>query len=268
MSSYVPQQPPPPDLADALAAGAARLEGWATTFLWFPEISSTNDVAIRAADAGGEEGLVVAADMQHAGRGRVGRRWESPAGAGLYVSCLLRPDAETTRWLTVAVGLGAAEAVERTTGLPPTLKWPNDLLFDGRKIGGVLAEAGVSSDGRTFVVVGLGINLTSHHLPHELQAVATSIEHETGRAVDRAVLLVELLAAVRRRYRELRDGRRAEVLAAWRARASSIVGRAVEWEGEDGMRAGVVEAIDDDASLRIRCVDGEVRVIAGEVRWR
>lgn len=261
-------QTPPPDLAEALASDEARLGGWGRVLAWYAEISSTNDVAVSLAETGADEGVVVAADMQHAGRGRVGRHWFSPPGAGVYLSCVLRPPPGVARLLTVAAGLGVAEGVERATGLSPLVKWPNDLLLGHRKVGGILAEAGTSRDGRPFVVLGVGVNVTPHALPRDLVGVATSLEAERGGAVDRARVFVECLAGVRARYADLGAGLAPIVVDGWRARAQSIVGRAVEWDMNGRVRAGVVDGIADDAALLIRCDDGQVRVTSGEVRWR
>src|SRR5262245_34878641 len=114
--------PLPPDLAEALAAAALRPDWWPVSLQWYDDVGSTNALAVTRAEEGAAEGLVIAADMQSQGRGRLGRSWFSPPGAGLYVSVVLRPHARGARLLTVSAGLGVAEGIERATGLAVGLK--------------------------------------------------------------------------------------------------------------------------------------------------
>src|SRR5688572_27678266 len=132
---------------------------------WLESTSSTNDIASRLAQAGAEEGTTVVAERQTAGRGRHGRVWFSPTGAGLYVSVIVRPardesnDERPAALLTLASGVAIAEAVRAVTGLPAEIKWPNDVLIGKRKLAGILAEAAVQAGTLQFVVVGFGVNL-------------------------------------------------------------------------------------------------------------
>src|SRR5215216_5696293 len=128
--------PLPPDLGEALTRLAPRLGIFASRLLFYPEITSTNDVAASLAEDGAEEGSVVVADAQTAGRGRLGRSWVSPAGAGIYASVILRPDAQVAPLLTMAAGVAIADAIEAATGLAPHLKWPNDVVIDESKTKG------------------------------------------------------------------------------------------------------------------------------------
>jgi BirA family biotin operon repressor/biotin-[acetyl-CoA-carboxylase] ligase len=235
--------------------------------LWYPEVGSTNDVAGTLADRGEAEGTVVIADAQSAGRGRHGRAWASPPGAGLYMSIILRPSAHVVSLLTIAAGVALADGIEAATGLQPQLKWPNDVYMSGRKLAGILAEAGTSKAGVQHVVLGCGINLMPAAYPPDVAVRATSIESELGRAVDRGLLLAECLAALQARYLELLSRAPAGVIARWRDRAASTFGRRVEWDVAGVTRQGVAEDIDDRGALLVR--DGAVRarVISGEVRW-
>jgi BirA family biotin operon repressor/biotin-[acetyl-CoA-carboxylase] ligase len=249
-----PSSPLPPDLREPLIRLAGRLGEFGARVVWYPEIPSTNDVAARLADAGADEGTVVAADAQSAGRGRLGRVWVSPAGAGVYVSIVLRPEA--------------------STGLRAGVKWPNDLFVDGhdgpaggRKVAGILAERGAARDGSPWVVLGFGINILPAAYPPDVAARATSLESELGRAVDRGLVLAECLAALSVRYADLRAGRTGEVVSAWRARAVSTFGRRVEWDGDGIARRGTAHDVDDEGALLVRTSDGVVRVTSGEVRW-
>jgi BirA family transcriptional regulator, biotin operon repressor / biotin---[acetyl-CoA-carboxylase] ligase len=256
--------PLPRELADPLARLSPRLRQIGHEVRWFPEVTSTNDVAALLADQGAPEGCVVVADAQTSGRGRAGRTWWSPPGAGLYVSLVLRPRRDVIPLLTLAAGIAAAEGIEAATALDVQLKWPNDLQIGDRKLGGILAE---SRDGLRHVIVGVGINVRQASYPPELSARATSIESELGRPADRGLVLGECLAALASRYQALCHGGASEVVAAWRVRAARSLDRAVEWDEDGTRRAGRAEGVADDGALLIRTPEGLVRVTSGEVRW-
>jgi BirA family transcriptional regulator, biotin operon repressor / biotin---[acetyl-CoA-carboxylase] ligase len=252
----------PDDLAVALSRVAPRLGSIGREVLWYPEISSTSDVAASRAESGTGEGLLVIADMQTAGRGRLGRTWASPPGAGIYASIVVRPSAGAARLLTLAAGVAVAEGIASATGLEPELKWPNDVHCQGRKVAGILAERVAD-----HVVLGFGVNVLQAVYPPEVRARATSLELELGRSVDRALVLGECLAALAARYRDLNEGRDGAVMAAWRKRAQAILGRRVEWDVAGASQRGLAERVDDDGALVVRTESGLVRVISGEVRW-
>lgn len=254
--------PLPNEIASALSHTATRLEPIGREVLWYPEVASTNDVAASLARRGAVEGVVVLADMQTAGRGRLGRSWASPPGAGIYASIVLRPDAAAARLLTLAAGVAVAEGIAYASGLEAELKWPNDVHCSGRKLAGILAERGAD-----HVVLGFGINVLHAIFPSDVRVRATSIEMELGRPVERALVLAECLAALADRYRDLRGGRHGEVLSAWRTRASSMLGRRVAWDASGTALQGVAERVDDDGALVVRTNEGLVRIISGEVRW-
>jgi BirA family biotin operon repressor/biotin-[acetyl-CoA-carboxylase] ligase len=261
----------PDDLAAALSRAGDRLGPFGGHVAWYPEVASTNDLALRGAHSGAPEGSLVVAEAQSQGRGRLGREWVSPAGAGVYASVLLRPDAHRSL-LTLAAGVAVVEGIEAATGLRPTLKWPNDILAPSasgaaRKLGGILAEGGLSCDDAPFVVVGIGINVRRSAYPPAVAARATSLEDELGRDVDCPQVLVESLAALWRRYAGLQAGRAADVLSAWSAYAGPTLGRRVEWSVDGGTRSGRVEGVDDTGALLVRTAAGVARIISGEVRW-
>lgn len=250
-----------------------RARGIGRRVHWLESTASTNDVAARLAEAGAEEGTIVVADMQTAGRGRHGRVWFSPPGAGLYVSVIVRPgtglsdNENPAALLTLASGVAIAEAVRAVTGLPAEIKWPNDVLIGGRKLAGVLAEAAVQAGVLLFIVVGFGVNLQQAAYPPALASHATSIEAETMRPADRAVMLAEILAALGERYADLRAGRFDAILSAWRRLASSLPGAHVEWDSPAGIVRGRAQDIDRHGALLVRVGAKVERVIAGEVRW-
>jgi BirA family biotin operon repressor/biotin-[acetyl-CoA-carboxylase] ligase len=221
------------------------------------------------AERGAPEGLVVVANAQSAGRGRQGRSWASPAGAGLYVSVVLRPPEHALSLLTIAAGVAAADAIQAATGLAADVKWPNDVYAHGRKVAGILAEASSSpvAGAIQHVVVGAGINVMPAVYPTVVAGRATSLEAELGRPVDRGLLLAEYLCSLAARYEALLQGHAGAVVAAWRARAASLLGRRVRWEGAGATRDGVALDIDETGALVVKMAGGPVRVTAGEVRW-
>jgi BirA family biotin operon repressor/biotin-[acetyl-CoA-carboxylase] ligase len=257
----------PEDLSTALARSGDRAGIFSRQVLWYAEVGSTNDVAGTLANRGEAEGTVIIADAQSAGRGRHGRAWASPPGAGLYMSIIMRPSAHVVSLLTITAGVALADGIEAATGLQPQLKWPNDVYMSGRKLAGILAEAGTSHAGVQHVVVGCGINLMPAAFPPDVAARATSIESELGRAVDRGLLLAECLAALHARYLELQSYSPVGVIARWRDRAASTFGRRVEWDVAGVTKQGVAEDIDDSGALLVRDGAARARVISGEVRW-
>lgn len=234
------------------------------------EIGSTNAELIgRAAepeDGGAPEGTVLVAEHQVTGRGRLDRVWTSPPRAGLTVSFLLRPDVPAARkgWLPLLTGIALAESVAGVTGVLPSLKWPNDLLAgDGRKLAGILAEAG----GRAVVVgTGLNVSTTSQELPD----TGTSLTRITGGTVDRGTLLLAFLRAVERRYlrwAELLGDPVSSGLAQDYLAWSSTVGSRVSVAMPDGSTLdGVAQAVDWDGRLVVATSAGTVELAAGDVR--
>jgi BirA family biotin operon repressor/biotin-[acetyl-CoA-carboxylase] ligase len=256
----------PDDIGEALARAGARLGHFEQGVVWHEEVASTNDVAIAAAERGAHEGVVIAAHAQSSGRGRLGRNWSSPAGAGLYVSVILRPASHVVPLITIAAGVAVADGIEAATGLRPCVKWPNDVYVASRKLAGILAESGSSPAG-AHVVVGFGINVRPAAYPPDVRDRATSIEAELGRAVDRGLVLAECLASLSSRYELLERGAGDDVIVAWRARAAAHMGRPVEWDVERVTRRGIAHDVDARGALLVRVDDQIVRVISGEVRW-
>ncbi len=269
----------PRELGEPLARAWAQLQSRVSEVRWYPTAPSTMDLAIEAARDLHPGGLVVVADEQTAGRGRRGRVWASPAGAGLYFSILLRPPMTTagrlatagpsvTGLLTLAAGVAVAEAITASTGLAVTLKWPNDVVTGRRKLSGILAEVITPANAAQSVVLGVGINVTEAAYPREIADVATSLEGELGREVDRGELLVSVLASFARRYGQLLDARYDDVLRAWSALAPAAAGAPVEWEAPEGLRHGVTAGIDQAGALLVQTGERIERIVAGEIRWR
>lgn len=260
---------PSSDPFQVLVWGAAsRLGPFAGRVHHRPRVGSTNDVAAALAGAGAPHGAVVVADEQTAGRGRHGNRWSSPRGAGLYLSVLLRSTSSPV--LTLAAGVAVAEALERTAGLDAMLEWPNDVVAEDsgrrRKVAGILAEASTAGDGADRVVLGVGVNLRDGAWPAEVASRAGSVEGLTGRPVDAAVLLVEVLAALAARCGDVESGRVPALLRRWEARAPSSRGAAVEWSVGAVRRRGVTEGVDEHGALIVRVGERRERLSGGAVR--
>jgi BirA family biotin operon repressor/biotin-[acetyl-CoA-carboxylase] ligase len=223
----------------------------------FAELDSTNRHALAAAGAGAADGLVVVADHQTAGRGRLDRRWEAPPGSSLLVSVLLRrpPTADAFR-LVMAAAVSLAEAVERIAGVMAGLKWPNDLVVGDRKLAGLLAER----DGDALVV-GAGCNVNWETFPPELADTATACNLETGRAVDRDALLDAYLVA----FGNHLDAPE-QVVATYRQRLVTL-GRRVRVERtSQSPIVGEAIGIDADGALVVAADSGDQhRVVVGDV---
>lgn len=273
---------PPADVAEALAATEAARGGFGSPLYYFRTIGSTNDLAARLADAGAPEGTVVASDAQTSGRGRLGRTWHSPEGAGLYVSVVVRPDgvrevepgppgaappAALPSALTLAAGVALCQAVRDTTGLAAEIKWPNDLVVRRRKLAGILAEASSRGGAVESVIVGFGVNVRAVDYPAEIAARATSIEGELGRPAARGPLLAAALVRMAEGRAALRAGQLGSVLDRWRELAPSSIGSRVEWRGPSGNLAGLTAGLDSDGALLVEAGGRAHRVVAGEVLW-
>lgn len=257
----------PADIREELLRVAPRLGSIGRRLHYLASTTSTNDIAARLADFGAEEGTTVIADAQTAGRGRRGRVWYSPPGAGLYVSIVCRPRIGNVSSLTLTSGVALAEGVRASTGLPAEIKWPNDVVIGRRKLGGILAEASANGPDLQYVVLGFGLNLCQAAYPPELGDRATSIEAETGRPTDRALVLAETLAALAGRYAGLQDGKFDAILTAWRALAPSVRSSLVEWDAPEGVLRGRTEDVDEEGALLVRVGQTVQRLIAGEIRW-
>jgi len=230
---------------------------------------STNNDALTAARAGAPHGSVWFADEQLAGRGRGGNAWRSAAGEGLYVSTLLRLAIPTDRLLLLplAAGLAAAEAVRSTASLEIDLRWPNDLLLDGKKAGGILVEAS-AENGSGFAVVGIGINVHQRAFDPGLATPATSLDLAAGRTISRQVLLVALLRALARESEALSAPEAARTIPERIEAASTWVrGCAVEVHGPQAC-TGISAGLDEHGFLRVETEKGLVIVQTGGIRSR
>lgn len=239
-------------IEEAVLREALRPAGpWAAIVL-LDVTDSTNRVAMEMAENGALHGTVVVADAQTAGRGRMGRRWESPAGKNLYVSLLLRPSVPTVDApsLALVAGVALADAVE-AVGVPAALKWPNDLYCGGRKAAGILAEMASDADGVRHVVVGVGLNVNMEEVdfPPDLRGTATSLRILAGRMFRRVDVLARLLDAFGARYAEFLRGGFASLRDGW-DRRDFLRGRRVLLRRQGGEGWGAADGLDTSGALR------------------
>jgi BirA family biotin operon repressor/biotin-[acetyl-CoA-carboxylase] ligase len=244
----------------------------------FASVGSTNALALEAAQTGARGGVYVA-DEQTAGRGRGGHGWHSAAGDGLYVSALVTPPIPLTMamLLPLATGLAAQSAIREVAGLDADIRWPNDLLLNGRKCGGILVETAALAGQNTattmlrYAVIGVGINLNQRSFPAEIEPLATSLRKEGGSAVSRDALLISLLRSLDeeirllvRQYRGVLDG--PGLLERFTAASTWVQGKRVHVD-EDGGYTGVTAGLDARGFLQVACEDGVMRtVLSGGVR--
>ena len=235
----------------------------------FRETTSTNDVIEKLARDGVPEGVSVFAESQTKGRGRLGRKWLSPAKQGLWFSVLLRPDLrpqEATR-LTVASATALRRAIESQTGLKPEIKWPNDILVQGKKVAGILTELSAELDHVKYVILGIGVdvNLSPGDFPPELRKVATSLKAELGKPVSRPELAVAILRELDQDYGRITSGQFAAVASEWEEHGTTIGQEVVIRTGDRQIR-GRAESLGEDGALLLRTEHGHLeRIVGGDV---
>lgn len=232
----------------------------------FEQTTSTNDIIEKLARDGVKEGVVVFAESQTRGRGRLGRKWVSPAHQGLWFSILLRPDMrpqETTQ-LTVASATALRRAIVAETKLQPGIKWPNDMLVGGKKVAGILTELSAEVDRVKHITLGIGIdvNLDANEFPSDLRKIATSLKVETGGFVPRAELATAILRELDVDYTRICAGKFPEVADEWEAHCVTIGKNVTVQVGNRKLR-GRAESLDDDGALLLRTEHGHLERITG-----
>jgi BirA family biotin operon repressor/biotin-[acetyl-CoA-carboxylase] ligase len=248
-----------------------RLDGtaFAKHLYHFFKVGSTNDVALRLGQDGEPHGAVFIAEEQTAGRGRAGRQWYSERSAGIHASILLRPPVSpvVAPALTMLGGLAARDAVVEQTGLCPDIRWPNDLIYNGRKFGGILTEMQAEPDRIHFVVMGIGINVNHARFPGALAEIATSLRIETGRTQSRLELLVKLLRQLDRYYNQfLAEGAR-PILDRFAEVSSYARGKRVRVATATETFSGTTAGLEPNGLLRVTRDDGRSEtVVSGDVR--
>jgi len=254
------------------------LDGLGTAFVgrqvfYRETVLSTNDLAKELARGGVPEGTLVVAEEQSGGRGRMGRAWHSPAGAGLWFSLVLFPPVNPSdaSQLTMLTAVAATRAVRSAADVPAVIKWPNDLLVKNKKVVGILTELSAEMDRVNYLVVGVGINVNQEEadFPEEIRRTATSLKIETGRRLCRLKLLRAVLVEFERWYSFwLKEGF-APVLAAWKELSVTVKNCPVRAVHLNDTWDGLVEDVDESGALLLRLPDGRLqRLVAGEVSLR
>src|SRR5215471_1697361 len=234
------------------------------------KIGSTNAEAMQAAGDGAAEGSVFLAEEQTAGRGRGAHAWHSARSTGIYCSIILRPNLPPSDALilSLAAGLAVHSAIQQLdTRVNPDLKWPNDLLLDGKKFCGILTEMNAEATRVRHLVIGIGINVNQVRFPEELREIATSLKAASGAEWSRVELTAALLKSLHREYRDLleKPGAHDLILRRFAERSSYVRGRKVRIE-ENGGFEGVTEGLDTRGFLQVRTLQGLRTVLSGTVR--
>ena len=261
-----------PDLLhadDLLSRVSGRVRVIGRDIQVFKETTSTNDIIEKMARDGLREGFVVFAESQTKGRGRLGRKWISPPGKGLWLSVLLRPalrPQETTQ-LTIASATALLRSIIQVTGLQPQIKWPNDLLIGDRKVAGILTELSAEPDRVHHVTLGIGVdvNMKESEWPLELRSVATSLRMVAGFEISRVELAAALLENLDRDYARICRGGFGEVADEWEEHCTTL-GREVTVQMGHRTIQGRAESLDDDGALLVRTEHGLLeRVMGGDL---
>ena len=233
--------------------------------LFYETVDSTNTIAADLAEKN-PEGTVILADCQKKGRGRLGRHWLSPGGVNIYMSVILRPDVEPkdTTLVTLMAAVACTLALRRVTGILITIKWPNDLMASGKKIGGILTEMKTAGTRVISVVIGVGINVNGDRdsFPEEIRGIATSVKNETGKQASRETIIAEILNEINRLYPLIeRTAGRDRLLSEWKNLTSTLGKQVIVITGQETL-SGYAESIDDEGLLLLRLPSGELKSIS------
>lgn len=265
----------PDRVSPALVSRGMYTESFGQNIVYEEVVDSTNRIAKKLADEGAPEGTLVLCERQSAGRGRLGRTWASPKTSGLYMSLILRPDlsADMSLPLTMMTALAVRDAIGEVAGMEAMIKWPNDILLNGKKVVGILTELSVDASGKVkWIVVGIGVNVNTHldELPEEVRDTATSLAIERGLDCSRLELVRSICYQMETLYRDFLDqGADAQsFLPRYRIYSSTLARHVRMFAGTEEIN-GVAEDFDKDGALLIRTDDGALRrVFTGEVTSR
>ena len=258
-------------LSEAELLSCLETEWAGGRIVYFDATDSTNAQAKRLAEAHAPHGTLVVSDRQDGGKGRRGRSWASPSGVGIWMSLILRPEIapSSASMLTLAAALAVREGIQEETGLSPLIKWPNDLVLNGKKICGILTEMSTELMEIQYVITGIGINVNQREFPSEIRDTATSLSLEAGRCFRRSSLIAAILKAFEKDYTAfLKTGDLSLLLEEYNA---CLVNRGKEVCILDpsGEYRAVAEGIDESGSLLVTLPDGTRReIISGEVSVR
>ncbi|MNW25649.1 Bifunctional ligase/repressor BirA [compost metagenome] len=234
--------------------------------------ASTQQVAMELAESGMAEGLTVLAEEQTGGRGRFGRKWFSPPGKGIWMSIILRPQQplQYTSQLTLLTGVAVCRAIRQCTGVQAEIKWPNDLLVNGRKLCGILLESAVEDQRLRYCIAGIGIdvNMETDDYPEELKKLATSLRLESGKVINRTELIAAILSELESLYDLYAEQGFTPIASLWEALSASI-GRRIRSVIRGETVEGTAMGLDTSGALLLRLDDGQVvPVFSGEIELK
>jgi BirA family transcriptional regulator, biotin operon repressor / biotin---[acetyl-CoA-carboxylase] ligase len=237
----------------------------------YDEVTSTNTVAKRLADEGNVEGTLVVSDKQNQGKGRRGRRWESPKGTGVFMTVILKPKMkpEYASMLTLVAALALNDAITELTGLEGKIKWPNDIVVNKKKVCGILTELSAEVDYINYIVVGIGINVSMRDFPEELADKATSLLLESGKSINRAQLIVRAMECFETYYEEFLKTQDLSGLKQTYTKSLINKDQEVKILAEEDSYIGIARGITNEGHLIVEKDNHElVEVYAGEVSVR
>jgi BirA family transcriptional regulator, biotin operon repressor / biotin---[acetyl-CoA-carboxylase] ligase len=258
-----------PDALNTEAISSHIHDAWRPQIETVTSTASTNTDAFQRGSRDEAGPLVIFAEHQTAGRGRLGRSWESAPGEGLWLSFLLRPNSPLLIWhrITTLAALAVAESVESVAGVSAGIKWPNDVLVNDRKVAGILAETGTSPINGPFVVVGIGINVNQTEFPVEIAHTAGSLRQVSGRTVNRGELAGRLIDNFGRWLQALDENFPTAIHCA--SMRNTVLGKNITLHAGSTSFTGYAEALNADGELLLRLPDGKIKVFsAGEVTLR
>lgn len=238
--------------------------------LYDETVDSTNITAKGIAEKGFEEGTVVVAEVQTAGKGRLGRGWHSPHGTGIWMSVMVKPtiipmDAPK---ITLLTAVSVAQAVWQELGIKPGIKWPNDILMQGKKVCGILTEIKADMDRIHYIIVGIGINVNDHEFPSEIGEIATSLKMETGIDINRAKMAAAVLNNWEENYQEFLQRGFSRIKSVWKEYSVNLRAEVTVHTLKDTIQGRAVD-IDDEGMLLVEDTGGTIhKIVAGDVSLR
>jgi BirA family biotin operon repressor/biotin-[acetyl-CoA-carboxylase] ligase len=238
--------------------------------VFFSSIASTNQKAMEIGiERDNCEGIVVIADSQTSGRGRLGRRWISPPGVNLYFTILFKPpfQPKEASIMTLTAAVAVVSAIRNNTGLKAEIKWPNDIYLNGKKTGGILTEMKIGNNRIRFLAVGIGVNVNMlpDMLDSNVRPFSTSLKAEKGEPVNRTGLLKEILREMEKQYKILLTGNKRAIISKW-LEFNSTIGRNIRVQIQDRTISGMAEGINEEGELIIKRASGKSETVsAGDV---
>ncbi len=247
---------------EELQLSLQELSAFVSDIKYYPSLASTNELAMQLIKSGASAGTLILADHQSNGKGRNGHNWESEVGVNLLFSLILKPQVPTHRLpvMSLLCALAVSQALASHTELTPEIKWPNDVLLDGRKVCGILNESTIMGKEASYVILGIGCNVNQTIFPEDLAQSATSLKLATGKEFDRKALLTDILKYLWPLYKDVERGDYKAHLGLWTGYCR-MLGKEIEYIQQGQTQSGIAEDIDENGRLVVRHSD-ENRVLS------